>query len=120
MKLPPAKKPSKSDLSKSVTRVRAKPLSPAEQQMYERESAAFARLTTEELVKQFRPMTPEQRARWNRAKAGRPRKSTELKAVRVLFTIDPKLLKQADAYAQSHGLTRAQLIATGIRRVMAN
>jgi hypothetical protein len=102
-----------------IHRVKAKPLSPAEAARLDREVAELAKLSTEELRARARPMTAAEAAQWERMRRGRPRKPPARKAKRVLFTIDPEVLKQADRYARSHGLTRAQLIANGLRRVMS-
>lgn len=100
-------------------RVRLKPLPAGDQARLEREVAGLATLSTAELRKRARPLTTTERAQWERAKRGRPRKAPGAKAARVLFTIDPELLKRADAYARRHGLTRAQLIATGLRKAIS-
>lgn len=100
-------------------RVRLKPLPARELARLEREVAELATLSTRELRKRARPLTARERAQWERARRGRPRKAPGTKAARVLFTIDPELLKQADQYARQHGLTSAQLIATGLRKAMS-
>jgi hypothetical protein len=102
-----------------IRRVRLKPLPSPEQARLEREVAEFAKLSTEELRKRARSLTARGHAQWERARRGRPRKAPGSKAARVLFTIDPELLKQADQYARRHGLTRAELIATGLRKAMS-
>ena len=106
-------------MKKLVHRARLKPLLPDEQAKLEREVADLARLTTEELRSRSRPLTDQERAQWIRTRRGRPRKAPGTKAARVLFTIDPELLKQADEYARRHGLTRAQLLAAGLRAAMS-
>jgi hypothetical protein len=69
----------------------------------------------------FRTMTARERRRWQRAKRGRgrPSKAPGEKAVRVLVTIQPPLLAEADAFARSHGLSRSELFARGLRVVFA-
>lgn len=99
--------------------VRLKPLSVGEQARLEQDVAELATLSTGELRKRARQLTAAERAEWERARRGRPKKAPGAKAARVLFTIDPELLKRADAYARRHGLTRAQLIATGLRKAIS-
>jgi hypothetical protein len=96
-------------------------------------SKPFTKMTTSELAdathefdkpsppERFRPMTAPERRRWQRAKRGRgrPSKAPGQKAVRVLVTIQPPLLAEADAFARSHGLSRSELFARGLRVVFA-
>lgn len=65
------------------------------------------------------PLTAEQRRRWRgiRRAMGRPRVGAG--AARVQVTVERGLLAEADAYARQHGITRAQLIARGIRLAMS-
>jgi hypothetical protein len=78
----------------------------------------LARLTTEELLTRSRPLTAKERREWATKVRGRPAKPERERAVRVLFTIDPTLLRQVDAYARANDLSRAELIATGLRHVL--
>jgi hypothetical protein len=70
------------------------------------------------------PLTPDMRRKWRMAqargramaaarKAGRPRvgESSE----RIAVTVERKLLSEADALADVRGISRAQLIAEGLR-----
>ena len=96
-------------------------------------SKPFTKMTASELAvatrefdkpsapRRFRPMTARERRRWERAKRGRgrPSKAPGQKAVRVLLTIQPPLLAEADAFARSHGLSRSELFARGLRVVFA-
>lgn len=67
-----------------------------------------------------KPLSPEMRKQWNRAKRrGRPSKPADKRAARVLITLPPDLLRQADDYARQHGLTRAALVAEGLRKLVA-
>lgn len=85
---------------------------------------------------EMRSMTPAERRAWARTQAdlqaghtppatvrrGRPRGRPVIgkgaKAVQV--TIEGALLRAADAYADAHKLNRSQLIAAGLRLVIAN
>jgi hypothetical protein len=64
----------------------------------------------------LRPLTPEQRRRWETAKRGRPKKAPGTKAVPTLITVEPKLLRRVDAYAKKAGMSRSQLFSDSVRR----
>jgi hypothetical protein len=64
----------------------------------------------------LRPLTPYQRGQWERAKRGRPRKPPGTKAVPTLITVEPQLLRRADAYAKKVGLSRSQLFSDALRQ----
>jgi hypothetical protein len=66
----------------------------------------------------FRPLTPGLRTRVAaaRRKPGRPRIGRG--ARRVLVTIEGELLERADSFARKRRISRAQLIAHGLRAVL--
>ena len=66
-----------------------------------------------------RPLTARDRAALAQAsrKAGRPRQGAG--AERINITVERNLLNLADAYARKHKMTRAALVAEGLRRVVA-
>jgi hypothetical protein len=66
-----------------------------------------------------RPLDAESRRILARAanKGGRPRIGAGAK--RINITVEQTLLKKADAYARQHGLTRAAVVAEGLRRIIA-
>ena len=66
-----------------------------------------------------RPLTAAERADWERAKRGRGRPPKEVKAARVLITLEPELLSLADKFARRNGMSRSQLIAKGLHLAMA-
>ena len=68
------------------------------------------------VIDRTRPMNAAERARWERAKRGRPRVGKGSRAVSV--TIEVGLLERADRVARQRGVTRARLIAEGLRRVV--
>ncbi len=106
-------------MKQTATRVKTKPLTTAAQRKLQAEVNRLEKLTSDELLARSRSMTDAERAQWNRAKRGRPRKSDATRSVRVLFTIAPDLLAKVDRYAKAHDLTRAELIATGLRRAIS-
>jgi len=67
----------------------------------------------------MRPLSAEQRRRWEAAKRGRPRKAAGTKAVPTLITVEPKLLKKIDAYAKKEGISRSQLFSEAVRQRIA-
>jgi hypothetical protein len=93
-------------------------------------------MTTEELreaTKEFdrpiplsktRPLTKQERVRWERSKR-QPSRSVFIlsggKGTRepVLIQLDGDLLRRMDAYARSKKLTRAEVIEKGIRNVLS-
>lgn len=65
-----------------------------------------------------RPLTPAETRLWQRAarkSKGRPKAA----GTRVQATVNRTLLRRADAYARRHGLSRSQLIAQGIERLLS-
>jgi hypothetical protein len=66
-----------------------------------------------------RPLTDDARRALARAarKGGRPPVGAGAKRINV--TVEQTLLSKADAYARRHGLTRAAVVAEGLRRVLA-
>jgi hypothetical protein len=64
----------------------------------------------------LRSLTPEQQRRWKEAKRGRPRKPAGTKAVPTLITVEPQLLRRADAYAKKTGISRSQLFSDALRQ----
>lgn len=85
----------------------------------ENDFAALDRLARSITFEKTRPLTPEQRRRWEAAKRGRPRKAPGTKAVPTLITVEPKLLKKVDAYAKKAGISRSQLFSDAVRRRIA-
>ena len=66
-----------------------------------------------------RPLTADSRRAPDRAagKGGRPRIGAGAK--RINITVEQTLLAKADAYARRHGLTRAAVVAEGLRKIVA-
>ena len=66
-----------------------------------------------------RPLTPDARRALARAarKRGRPRVGAGARRINV--TVEKTLLRKADAYARRHGLTRAAVVAEGLKRIVA-
>lgn len=82
---------------------------------------ATAEFDREFIADEFRPLTASERAQWERAKRkqpGRPRTGSGAKVVSV--SIEQSLLDRADRMARKHGVTRASLVARGLRAVLAS
>jgi len=63
-----------------------------------------------------RPATSPQGRRNTVERRGRPRKAPGKKFVPTLITVEPRLLKQADAYAKKAGVSRSQLFSDAVRK----
>ena len=66
----------------------------------------------------FKPLPPALKARWERTQAklrGRGRPLVGEGAQRLSITVERGLLAEADSYAAERGITRAQLVAEGLR-----
>ncbi len=81
----------------------------------ENDFAAMDRLARSITPNKLRPLTAQQRGRWEAAKRGRPKKPPGTKAVPTLITVEPQLLRRADAYAKKAGLSRSQLFSDALR-----
>lgn len=89
------------------------------QKTNENEYEALDRLARGITAEKLKPMTTEQRQRWEAAKRGRPRKVPGEKAIPTLITVEPKLLKKVDAYAKKTGISRSKLFADAVRRLVS-
>ena len=91
----------------------------------------WTKMTVEELAKATKafehgsgpravPPGPAEMAKHKKAmgkpRRGRPRLGEG--AARVLFTIEPTLLRRLDAFAREHGMNRSNLIATSVESYM--
>jgi hypothetical protein len=79
---------------------------------------ALDRLAKSITPDKLRPLTHQQQGRWEAAKRGRPKKPPGTKAVPTLITVEPKLLRSADAFAKKTGLSRSQLFSDALRRMI--
>ena len=93
---------------------------------------AFNTLSAEEKEREYRaldrpfsradtrPLSPENRAAWKkfreRRSRGRPKVGQGAKTVSL--TIEGGLLKRADALAKREGLSRAQIVARGLKMLL--
>ena len=69
---------------------------------------------------QTRPLTPAMRKQEQRARRKRPgRPRVGLGAQKLRISMERGLLKQVDSYAKARGMTRSDLIAQSLRRLLA-
>lgn len=81
--------------------------------------ALAAKFDREIDIDETKPLTPgmrkqEQQAR--RKKPGRPRVGAGAEKLRI--SMEKGLLKKVDAYAEAHGISRSDLIARGLRKLL--
>lgn len=78
--------------------------------------------TPEERLARSRPLNARERRQWRKFKAkaniGRPKVGKGAKTISL--TVEMSLLKQADAYAKRHGISRAKLVAQGLQAVIGS
>jgi hypothetical protein len=74
--------------------------------------------TAEQSVARSRPLDAKERKQWRRfkAKMGRPKVGKGAKTISL--TVERELLKRADTYAKRHGMSRARLVAEGLRAMI--
>lgn len=74
----------------------------------------------EDRLANSRPLNARERKQWQRFKArmGRPKVGKGAKTISL--TVEASLLKQADAYAKRHGMSRAKLVAQGLLAVIGS
>ncbi len=81
-------------------------------------NAATAEFDREFVADTFGALSPAGRRAWRKAKRKRGRPRVGAGAERVSVTIERALLKKADREAKGLGVSRAQLIARGLKAVM--
>lgn len=117
-------KPTKKSLKKPGTK-RSKPWT----RMTEAELAAATREFDKGVpLEHTHPLSPAERARWDRIRANKPPRSGKSRGAGrptvgagskpVLITVEAGLLREIDAYAEGHDLSRSQLLAEGVRRML--
>lgn len=72
----------------------------------------------EESLLRSRPLNPREKRQWKRfqSKMGRPKIGKGSKTISL--TVEKELLARADAYAKKHRISRARLVAKGLRVVL--
>ena len=119
-------------MSKASKEVSAPPQPASERRTTRGTAKHYSEMTAAELAsatyhlenlrfEETRSLTRTERARFERARAAgrggrRPRKPKGQTAERVLISIEPKLLKLADAFARAAKQSRSELIAESLKR----
>jgi hypothetical protein len=67
-----------------------------------------------------RPLNTRARKQWQRFKAKMGRPKVDKGAKTISLTVEKNLLKQADAYAKRHGISRANLVAQGLQAIIGS
>ncbi len=80
---------------------------------------ATAEFDQEFVADTFGPLTPEMRARWEKARRHLGRSAKRHEAQVVSVSIDRELLARSDALAKKMKISRAGLIARGLKAVLA-
>lgn len=82
-------------------------------------AAATKEYDTSMIIDQARPLNAKERAIWDRMKRkpGRPKTGRGVRVISV--SVEKELLSQSDALAKRMKLTRANLIARGLKAVLA-
>ena len=89
-------------------------------EMNSKELAAATKEFDQEFIGDtFHPMTEQDRRRWERIKKGpgRPREGRGARVISV--SVEKDLLTRSDKLARKMGITRARLIARGLKAVLA-
>jgi hypothetical protein len=81
--------------------------------------AVTAEFEREMVSEEFGPLSTLARSRWKKARRrpGRPRQGQGAKVISV--TVEKSLLARSDALAKNMGVTRAGMIARGLKAVLA-
>jgi hypothetical protein len=80
---------------------------------------ATAEFDREFVADTFQPLSPKERAQWSKAKRkpGRPKVGKGSKVISL--SIEESLLKQCDSLAKKLELSRASLVAIGLKALIA-
>jgi len=70
-------------------------------------------------LRESKPLTPAMR-RKHRQAAKRARARISKDAAKLSIRMERRLLERADRFAKSHGLTRSELIASGVRAIVGS
>jgi hypothetical protein len=76
--------------------------------------------TPAERLSRSRPLSAAERKQYRRFKAKIGRPPVGKGARTISLTVERELLEQADAYAKRHGLTRAKLVAQGLKTILGS
>jgi hypothetical protein len=102
-----------------MTKARKQEAKPFVQMTTQELQAATAEFDREMVAAEFGPLSPPAKSRWKKARQrpGRPRQGQGAKVISV--TVEKSLLARSDALARNMGVTRAGMIARGLKAVLA-
>ena len=102
-----------------MIKARKKPTTPFARMKTDELQAATAEFDREMVAEEFGPLSTSAKSRWKtaRRKRGRPRQGQGAKVISV--TVEKNLLARSDALAKNMGVTRAGMIARGLKAVLA-
>jgi hypothetical protein len=86
----------------------------------ERAVRALDKESLAESLARSRPLNEEDRRRWGRfkSKMGRPKVGKGAKTISL--SVERGLLARADAFAKKHGMSRARLVAAGLKAIIGD
>lgn len=88
-------------------------------EMTRKERDEYVRQFDQEFIADaFRPMTPAERTRWERLKRKRAGSAKTNGAKLIAISVEPSLLEASDALARRKKISRASLIARGLRALL--
>lgn len=76
--------------------------------------------TSEQIFRRSRPLNSRERRKWRRFKKKLGRPPIGKGTTNVSVSMEKELLKKADNFAKAHGMSRSQLIASGVRAVIGS
>lgn len=76
------------------------------------------RMTPEEVAAKSRPLNKEERALWEKATKKLARPEVVPKVKTVSLAIEDRLLERADRMAKREGVSRAQIVARGLKMLL--
>lgn len=76
--------------------------------------------TPQQRLARSRPLNSQERRQWRRFKSKPGRPTVGKGAATISLTVERDLLAEADAYAKEHGISRAKLVAQGLRAVLGS
>lgn len=95
-----------------------KPLKPSWEMTHAELEALTKDLDDEFVADKFKPLSARERAEWESIKRGRGRPKVGKGVKVVSVSIERDLLARADKAAKCAGVSRARLVAAGLRRVL--
>jgi hypothetical protein len=74
----------------------------------------------QESLRQSRPLNSKEKRQWRKLKRKLGRPMIGKGTTNISVSMERELLKKADSFARAHGLSRSELIASGVRAVIGS